>query len=116
MLLADGVYQLSSTWKFTAADSGSAGHPVVWHAAPGAYPVISGATRVTGWMQEGASGVWSASVPAGSETRQLYVDGTRVPVARCAGLGPRWNGSWTGSSTGYSINGDADAKAWFGAR
>ena len=81
VLLADGAYRLSSTWRFSAADSGSPGHPVVWRAAPGAVPLISGATRVTGWVQEGTSGVWSASVPTGSETRQLYVDGKKVPVA-----------------------------------
>ncbi|GAA1364412.1 hypothetical protein [Catellatospora chokoriensis] len=114
--LADGTYRLSSTWKFTAADSGSAGHPVVWRAAPGAAPVISGATRVTGWAQEGTSGLWSAPVPAGSDTRQVYVDGEKVPVAGAALADLGWNGGWAGSSSGYNINGDAAAKAWFGAR
>ncbi|GAA3262120.1 hypothetical protein ACFO1B_56815 [Dactylosporangium siamense] len=116
VLLADGTYRLSSPWKFTAADSGSAGHPVVWRAAPGAAPVISGATRVTGWTQEGTSGVWSAPVPAGSQTRQVYVDGKKVPVAGAALSDLGWTGSWTGSSSGYNINTDANAKAWFGAR
>ncbi|WP_238008833.1 hypothetical protein KZZ52_44895 [Dactylosporangium sp. AC04546] len=116
MLLADGTFRLSSTWKFTAADSGSAGHPVVWRAAPGAVPVISGAVRVTGWVQEGTSGVWSASVPAGTETRQVYVDGKKVPMAGAPLSELGWNGGWTGSSSGYNINGDANAKAWFGAR
>ncbi|MBV1850455.1 right-handed parallel beta-helix repeat-containing protein [Catellatospora tritici] len=114
--LADGTYRLSSTWKFTAADSGSTGHPVVWRAAPGAYPVISGAIRVTGWVQEGSSGRWSAPVPTGSETRQLYVDGEKVPVAGASLADLGWNGSWAGSSSGYNISGDAVAKAWFGAR
>jgi hypothetical protein len=116
VLLADGTYRLSSTWKFTAADSGSAGHPVVWRAAPGAVPVISGATRVTGWVQEGTSGVWSAPVPTGSETRQLYVGGRKAPVAGAPLSDLGWNGTWTGSSSGYNISGDAAAKAWFGAR
>ncbi|MEU0557541.1 hypothetical protein [Dactylosporangium sp. NPDC006015] len=116
VLLADGTYRLSSTWKFTAADSGSTGHPVVWRAAPGAVPVISGATRVTGWVQEGTSGVWSAPVPAGSQTRQLYVDGRKVPVAGASLSDLGWNAGWTGSSSGYTISGDANAKAWFGAR
>lgn len=44
--LADGTYDLSHTLKFTAADSGSPGHPVVRKPAPGAHPVLSGAGRV----------------------------------------------------------------------
>ena len=55
-------------------------------------------------------------MPAGSETRQLYVDGDEVPVAGASLSDLGWNGSWTGSSSGYNINGDAAAKAWFGAR
>ena len=81
VLLLDGTYRLASTWSFGAADSGSAGHPVVWQAATGAHPVISGASQITGWTQVGTSGVWSAPVPAGSASRQLYVNGSEAPVA-----------------------------------
>jgi hypothetical protein len=77
--LLDGTYRLGSTWTFGAQDSGTPGHPVVWEAAPGAHPVISGATRVSGWQEVGHSGVWSAHVPHLSATRQLYVDGNRGP-------------------------------------
>ncbi|MFJ1596409.1 hypothetical protein [Streptomyces sp. NPDC088261] len=115
VLLADGVYRLSSTWSFGPADSGTPGHPVVWKAAPGARPVISGATRVTGWTQSGTSGVWSAPVPAGSDSRQLYVDGRAVPTARATPASLGFRGAWTGSSTGYTISADPAAMAWFGA-
>ncbi|MFG2042948.1 hypothetical protein [Dactylosporangium sp. NPDC048998] len=114
VLLADGVYRLSSTWQFGTADSGSAGHPVVWSAAPGAHPVISGATRVTGWTQVGTSGVWSATTPSASASRQLYVDGVQAPVAQSTPAGLGMSGGWVGSSTGYNIGGDSAAKAWFG--
>ncbi len=115
VLLQDGTYRPSSTWSFGAADSGSAGHPVVWQAAPGAHPVISGASRVTGWTQVGTSGVWSAPVPAGSASRQLYVDGSAAPIAQASPAALGFSGAWTGSSTGYSIGGDGAAVAWFGA-
>jgi hypothetical protein len=115
VLLADGTYRLSSTWSFSAADSGTAGHPVVWQAAPGTHPVVSGASRITGWAQVGTSGIWSASVPAGSNSRQLYVNGQEAPVATATPASLGFKGSWTGSSTGYSISGDPAAVTWFGS-
>jgi Right handed beta helix region len=115
VLLLDGTYRLASTWAFGAADSGSAGHPVVWQGAPGAHPVISGASQVTGWTEVGTSGVWSAPVPTGSASRQLYVNGQEVPVASASPSALGFARSWTGSSTGYSIAGDSVAKTWFGA-
>lgn len=115
VLLADGVYRLSSTWSLGPADSGTPGHPVVWRSAPGAHPVISGATQVTGWTQRGSSGVWSAPVPSGSNSRQLYVGGHAAPIAQATPASLGFRGSWTGSSTGYTISGDAAAMAWFGS-
>ena len=113
VLLADGTYRLSSTWSFGAADSGTPGHPVVWEAAPGAHPVISGASQITGWTQVGSSGVWSAPVPAGSNSRQLYVNGQEAPVAQASPASLGFSGSWTGSSTGYTLSSDSAAVAWF---
>jgi hypothetical protein len=111
--LRDGTYRLNKSWEFGAADSGSAGHPVVWQAAPGAHPVISGATRVTGWSQIGSTGVWSASVPRGSASRQLYVDGTEASVAQATPAALHFAGDWVGSATGYDLSNDAAARAWF---
>ncbi|MFI1092605.1 hypothetical protein [Streptomyces sp. NPDC020917] len=113
--LGDGTYRLGSTWKFGAQDSGTAGHPVVWEAADGAHPVISGATRIHKWTDTGTAGLWSASVPAGSESRQLYVDGRQAPVAQATPAQLGFAGSWTGTTDGYNISGDSAAKAWFGA-
>ncbi|MFG1809516.1 hypothetical protein [Streptomyces sp. NPDC049040] len=112
--LTGGTYRLSEPWRFGAADSGSSGHPVVWRAAPGAHPVISGATRVTGWSQVGGTGVWSASVPHGSATRQLWIDGTEAPVAQATPAALHFTGSWVGSATGYDLSKDPAALAWFG--
>ncbi|WP_433887842.1 IPT/TIG domain-containing protein [Streptomyces sp. CA-111067] len=113
--LRDGTYRLSSTWKFGAQDSGTAGHPVVWQAAPGAHPVISGASQVTGWSRVGRSDVWSARVPHGSASRQLYVDGAEAPVAQATPAALHFAGGWAGSSTGYDLSGDPAALAWFAA-
>jgi hypothetical protein len=115
VLLADGTFRLSSTWSLGPADSGTPGHPVVWKPAPGAHPVISGASKVTGWTQVGSSGVWSAPVPRTSDSRQLYVDSHEAPVAQATPASLGFRGSWTGSSTGYTISGDPAAMAWFGS-
>ncbi|MEO6921929.1 MAG: hypothetical protein ABI171_23330 [Collimonas sp.] len=111
--LADGPYRLANTWAFGAVDSGTSGHPVVWYAASGAHPVISGATQVTGWSQLGTSGVWTAPAPANSNTRQLYINGTAAPIAQRTPAQLGFKGGWQGSATGYDISADSAAMAWF---
>ncbi|WP_043633231.1 ricin-type beta-trefoil lectin domain protein [Nonomuraea candida] len=81
--LAGGVYRLPAPLRLTAADSGGDGHFVRWQAAPGATPVISGARAVTGWtLADAGKNIWRAHVPAGTDTRQLYVDGALATRAR----------------------------------
>ncbi|QFZ20926.1 RICIN domain-containing protein [Saccharothrix syringae] len=81
--LADGVYRLAEPLRLTAADSGNNGYRVVWQAAPSARPVISGARAVTGWsLVDAGRNVWRANVGAGTDTRQLYVDGAIATRAR----------------------------------
>ncbi|MBY8882315.1 Ig-like domain-containing protein [Actinacidiphila acidipaludis] len=111
--LLGGAYRLGTTWTFGAEDSGTPGHPVVWEAAPGARPVISGAARVTGWKEVGHTGVWSAHVPRDSATRQLYVDGKEAPVAQATPAALHFAGNWSGSATGYDLAKDPTALAWF---
>lgn len=115
VVLDNGTYQLTNTLDFGAADSGSQGHPVVWTAAPGAHPVLSGASRVTGWTRSATSGVWSAEVPAGSASRQLYVNGAEAPVAQATPSQLGFAGGWTGSATGYDLSADPAALAFFSA-
>ncbi|MGH8145019.1 MAG: hypothetical protein ACREPY_01690 [Rhodanobacteraceae bacterium] len=105
MELADGTYRLAAPLRFGPRDSGRNGHAVIWTAAPGAHPVISGGTRVTGWAEsDPAEGIWSAKVPAGTRTRQLYVDGKAAQMAQ-ANLGElgldlsHWN------ATGFVVSG-----------
>ncbi|WP_200942818.1 RICIN domain-containing protein [Cellulomonas sp. Root485] len=81
--LAAGTYTLSAPLTFTAADSGANGYTVIWQAAAGARPIISGAQRVTGWsVADSAQNIWRASVGTGFDARQLFVDGRIATRAR----------------------------------
>jgi hypothetical protein len=115
VILDDGTYRLTAPLDFGPADSGSPGHPVVWSAADGAHPVLSGATRLTDWTASSPSGVWSASVPATSASRQLYVNGTEAPVAQATPSQLHFAGGWKGSATGYDLSADPAALAFFSA-
>ena len=78
VLLAGGTYRLDQPLRFGPADSG-----VTLAAAPGAHPVLSGGVRVSGWHASD-TGIWSANVPAGINTRQVFVDGSPAPVAQAS--------------------------------
>ncbi len=78
--LASGTYRLTSPLTLGAADSGTNGNTITWQAASGAKPVVSGGLKVTGWTK-GSGSIWSAQVPAGFDTRQMYVNGTRAQRA-----------------------------------
>lgn len=79
--LADGIYRIGSPLRFDAADGGG-DHTVQWSAAPGAHPVITGASAVSGWQRSTAgAGIWEATTPAGLDTRQLFVNGVIAPRA-----------------------------------
>jgi len=80
--LAGGTYRLSAPLVFNAADSGTNGHTVIWQAAAGAAPVLSGGQQITGWtLHDSAANIWAAAVPTGADSRQLYVDGALAPRA-----------------------------------
>jgi hypothetical protein len=80
--LAGGTYRLTSPLSLGSADSGSNGHTVSWQAAPGQTPVISGGRQITGWtLHDSANNIYAAAVPAGVDSRQLYIDGVLAPRA-----------------------------------
>jgi hypothetical protein len=115
VVLDDGTYQLAAPLAFDAADSGSPGHPIVWTAARGAHPVLSGASRVRHWTASSPSGVWSASVPVAGASRQLYVGGAQAPVAQATPSQLHFAGGWKGSADGYDLSGDPAGIAFFSA-
>jgi hypothetical protein len=80
VLLGGGVYPLEQALVFEAADSGTAGHDVIYKAQADETPVISGGKPVSGWQKED-NGRWKAPAPV-SDFRQLYVRGKRAIRAR----------------------------------
>jgi hypothetical protein len=79
VVLRGGTYAIGQTLVFEAADSGSGGHNVIYQAAKGESPVISGGRRITGWQPD-EKGRWKATAPIGN-FRQLYVGGKRATRA-----------------------------------
>jgi hypothetical protein len=78
--LRGGLYPLTATEVFSAADSGLNGFHVIYAAYPGEKPVVSGGQRITGWTNIGG-GLYRA--PVGTlRFRQLYVNGNRGIRAR----------------------------------
>jgi hypothetical protein len=77
-----GEFHAGRPIEFGPEDSGSNGFNIVYTAAPGEHPVITGGVRIAGWvLADKARGLWSAPAPAGLEdTRNLFVNGT--PVGR----------------------------------
>ncbi|MBE1875864.1 right-handed parallel beta-helix repeat-containing protein [Myceligenerans pegani] len=99
--LADGVHRISEPLVFGPQDGGQDGGTVRWTAMPGARPVISGATEISGWsMHDEEAGIYVADTPPGVDSRQLYVNGIIAPRAslRLA------NSDVTPTPTGLTIN------------
>lgn len=98
IVLEDGVFRLGKPLRLDASDSGKAGHNIVFAAAPGSHPVISGAVRIEGWkLIDRSRNLWSAVVPRSiSNSRQIYVNGLRATRAR-----GRVPVDLTETSTGY---------------
>ncbi|MDT7726329.1 MAG: hypothetical protein QOI21_2905 [Actinomycetota bacterium] len=99
VVLADGTYPITDTFTLTGADSGVNGHRITYRAAPGAHPVISGGSQVTGWsVSDPARGIYKAHV-GNIDTRQLYVNGELETRARTGDNPP----GFSKTATGYSI-------------
>jgi hypothetical protein len=79
--VGDGTYVLTEPLNFTSKDSGCPGQPVTWRAA-GSNATISGGIKVTGWNLNGTTGIYSAAVPKGVESRNLFVNGWASNYAR----------------------------------
>ncbi|NUQ63189.1 MAG: right-handed parallel beta-helix repeat-containing protein [Pirellulales bacterium] len=84
VMLAGGTYPISEPIVFDHRDSGTGCHKIVYRAADGQKPVLSGGRAIAGWQPD-ADGRWKASTKL-SNFRQLYVDGKRAVRARGAAL------------------------------
>ncbi|MGA7343305.1 MAG: right-handed parallel beta-helix repeat-containing protein [Terracidiphilus sp.] len=73
--LGDGLFRLAQPLIFTAQDGGQNDHHVVWTAAEGAHPVISGAIPVREWkLYDKQREIYVADTPVGLDSRQLWVN------------------------------------------
>ncbi|MCS5717698.1 Ig-like domain-containing protein [Herbiconiux sp. CPCC 205763] len=80
--LGGGVYRISEPLTFGPDDGGQNGHVVTWQAEDGATPEISGSSAVGGWSSyDQAKNIYVADIPAGVDSRQLYVNGVLAPRA-----------------------------------
>ncbi|WP_181592549.1 Ig-like domain-containing protein [Paenibacillus sp. YN15] len=76
----------SGTLTFDERDSGTNGFNVIYQAAPGEAPVISGGRSITGWeLHDAEKNIYKASSGGNLDTRQLYVNGVRAVRARSEG-------------------------------
>ncbi|HUT88999.1 MAG TPA: signaling protein [Thermoguttaceae bacterium] len=94
--LHGGVYYLAETVKFTAEDSGTEKEPVMYAAAPGEKPVVSGGMKLDLEWTPFHEGVFQAKTPAALAMDQLFANGQRQPMARYPNYDPRarqFNGS-----------------------
>ena len=77
-IFISGTHRLFQPIEFGPQDSGTNGFSVVYTAAPGEHPVLSGGFPVTGWaVADRTRNLWSAPVPDGvANARDLFVNGS----------------------------------------
>ncbi len=94
--LHGGTYYLPDCLVFTAADSGTKRHPVVYSAARGEQPVLSGGMRLTLDWTPLRDGILQAKTSPGLGMDQLFVNGERQHMARYPNYDPaaeKFNGT-----------------------
>ena len=77
--LHGGTYFLTSPIQFGEIDGGTNGHEIIYKAYPGETPIISGATRVTGWTLDHGN-VYKATLNRETKLRSLVVNGVRAQM------------------------------------
>ena len=100
--LLDGIYRLREPFVLEesarASDSGGNGHSVIWRAAPGAKPILSGGLEVNGWkLHDSSLNIWRAPIVAAEQYRQLYINGKRAERSRS----PNWIQGLEVTETGF---------------
>ena len=80
--VADGVYYLPETLVFTAADSGTAKHPIIYEAVREGGAVISGGRKLDLKWTPYRDGIFQAAAPVGLAIDQLFINGVRQRMAR----------------------------------
>jgi len=108
IVLRGGTYRLAAPLSLLPADSGTSGHDLVFTAAPGEHPILSGAVRIEHWqLMDSTKHIWRASVPPSvTNSRQLYINGLRATRTRS-----RVPVALTETATGY-IAADSSMASW----
>ena len=78
--LRGGRYEVASTIEFGPEDSGTNGYRVRYEAYDGEVPVLSGATRVTGFTQHDGD-IYKAPLDRPEKLRNLYVNDKRATMS-----------------------------------
>ncbi|KAH7377393.1 hypothetical protein BKA66DRAFT_422224 [Pyrenochaeta sp. MPI-SDFR-AT-0127] len=82
--IAPGTYYLAKPLTFTSADSGSNNFSVIWQATDPVHGAdISGGTPITTWsVHDAQKNIYTAQVPAGSQSRHFFVNQKHAQRAR----------------------------------
>jgi Right handed beta helix region len=108
--LREGEYFLGQPLTLLAADSGANGHDVIYASHPGEQATLHGAIEIGGWqVHDVQRNIWSAEVPRGTRTRQLYIGGRRATRARSEDGQLIWSVAGTDRFTSQPVLGEAAA-------
>ncbi|HPT90852.1 MAG TPA: carbohydrate-binding protein [Acetivibrio sp.] len=77
--LRGGTYNITETITFGPQDSGTNGYRIYYMAYPGETPVLSGATKVTGWTRH-TGNIYKANLNRSTKLRNLYVNDKRASM------------------------------------
>ena len=88
VIIGGGTYYLADPLVFTPEDSGTKTAPIIYKAAQGAKPVISGGALLALKWQPFKDGIMQASVPPGIGTDQLFINGRLQHMARYPNFNP----------------------------
>jgi hypothetical protein len=81
-----GRYFLPEPLVFAPGDSGESGRAIVWRGPADDSATLDGGVVLDGWREvDAGKHIWHASVPRGTHSLQLFVDGRRAVRARGPG-------------------------------
>ena len=80
--LHGGTYELPETLRLTSDDAGTAACPLRIEAVDDGEVILSGGSRLHLQWKPYRDGIYQASVPRGTQTDQLFVNGQRQVLAR----------------------------------
>ncbi|MEM9931665.1 MAG: hypothetical protein AAF840_17800, partial [Bacteroidota bacterium] len=92
-----GTYPQSSPIVFGVQDGGTAAFPITYQAYQNEDVIISGATEITGWTQDGDR--WVADAPGLSRIRAFYKSDAILTLAQTPNRGEYFRSNGPGSPT-----------------